>query len=77
MRYKVLQKIDMATFKAEVYAHQKKSDGTYNIKKSYAQQAEKVSCYYILCDERRSDPYAETEKPKIHRPHRSAYKEIP
>lgn len=31
--YKCSTKKDMATFKAEVYAHQKKSDGTYNIKK--------------------------------------------
>lgn len=40
----------MATFKAEVYAHQKKKDGTYNIKIRVTHNGEKrylATPYYI------------------------------
>ena len=45
----ILQK-NMATFKAEVYAHQKKKDGTYNIKIRITHNGEKrylATPYYI------------------------------
>ena len=40
----------MATFKAEVYAHQKKSDGTYNIKIRVTHNRQKrylATTYYV------------------------------
>ena len=37
----ILQQSEMATFKAEVYAHQKKQDGTYNIKIRVTQNQKK------------------------------------
>ncbi len=37
----ILQKLSMVTFKAEVYAHQRKQDGTYNIKVRVTQNQKK------------------------------------
>ena len=44
----------MATFKAEVYAHQKKADGTYNIKIRVTQNRQKrylATTYYVTKDD--------------------------
>ena len=56
----------MATFKAEVYAHQKKADGTYHQDKGYAQAAQEVPCYPLVCGQGRFDTFPQVEKPKIH-----------
>jgi hypothetical protein len=44
----------MATFKAEVYAHQKKKDGTYNIKIRVTHNQQKrylATPYYVTKDD--------------------------
>ena len=44
----------MATFKAEVYAHQKRADGTYNIKIRVIHQKRKKyipTTYYVTKDD--------------------------
>lgn len=44
----------MATFKAEVYAHQKRADGTYNIKIRVIHQKRKkyiLTTYYVTKDD--------------------------
>lgn len=49
----ILQKV-MATFKAEVYAHQKKADGTYNIKIRVTQNQRKrylATPWYVTKDD--------------------------
>ena len=50
----VLQKAKMATFKAEVYAHQKRGDGTYNIKIRVIQNKRKKylsTVWYVTKDD--------------------------
>ena len=50
----VLQKAKMATFKAEVYAHQKREDGTYNIKIRVTQNKRKKylsTVWYVTKDD--------------------------
>ena len=49
----------MATFKAEVYAHQKKKDGTYNIKIRVTHNGEKrylATPYFIYKEDITSPP---------------------
>lgn len=57
----------MATFKAEVYAHQKKADGTYNIKIRVTQNQRKrylATPWYVTKDDLTRS--LKLKKPEVH-----------